>query len=80
MKATQTVTFSKRVTIDETSFTSAIIAVEFGTNRKGKPMRSLNQVNTANSVIDDARDGFEAGIISIEEITSIIESQGYSKI
>lgn len=78
LKNTQTITFTKSVTIAPFS-TKAIVTIEHGTNKRGKIMRVVNQVNTANSVIDDARDEFESGITSLENMISVIESQGFQK-
>lgn len=78
MKSTQILTFAKTVSTP-TASTEAIVTVEFGKNFKGEDYRNIDQVNTANETIDNARDSFEEGQISLEEMVSIIESQGFVK-
>lgn len=79
MRKIQTLIFAKKVE-SSTSSTRAIIALEQGKTIKGQDYRNINQINTSNSVVDDARDNFEEFQISLEEMVEIIEGQGYNQI
>lgn len=72
----KTITFVKEVSTP-TASTEALIVIKTGVNPKGLTYRSLNQINTANSFIDDARDSFESFEITLEEMVSIIKTQGF---
>lgn len=76
MKNTEKLTFVKTVS-SSTNSTEAIITIEHGTNKKGEPFRNLDQVNTANQVIDDLRDSFEDFEISLAYMIEVVQSQGY---
>jgi len=78
MKQTEILTFSKTVATS-THSTAAIVTIEHGLNKRGESFRNVNQVNTANNIIDDARDSFEEGKTSLEDIITVIESQGYEQ-
>ena len=78
MKNLEKLTFSKTVATS-THSTAAIVTIEYGLNKRGESFRNVNQVNTANNIIDDARDSFEEGKTSLEDIITVIESQGYEQ-
>ncbi len=76
MKNTETLTFAKTISTS-TASTEAIVTIEHGTDKRGGLLQIVNQVNTANVVIDNARDEFEDGKTSLNEMIKLIESQGF---
>lgn len=79
LKKIQTIVFTKEVSIDNRS-TFVTIKLEHGTNKRGEPYKSVDQVDTSNRTIADSAKIFEKGLLSINEMTQVIESQGYSKV
>ena len=77
-KKTQSIFFKKELS-SPTTFTKTSVVLEFGKNKRGEDYRNVNQIDTSNSTIAEYADKFENGLLSVEEMIIVIESQGYKK-
>lgn len=73
-----TITFKKVNTLAGKVFTTTV-ELTLCVSPKGKEVRRVNQVDTANTVIDEAATKYEDGKLSFEEMAEVIKSQEYSQ-
>ncbi len=84
LKKIQTIKFTRKLSILSTMagpgrlpVPKLVIVLKFGTNKRGEDYRSVNQVNTANVVVEKAAKEFQDGLMTVEEMVAVIQSQGY---
>lgn len=76
--AIEKISFKKVETLAGKVFTTEII-LKFGINIKMEEVREINQVNTANTIVDAAAEDFEERKISVQEMIEVLRSEGYSQ-